>query len=135
VIVKQTVSIATVSFDDLAVANFFEQQVDLGRKPEQFARVWVHTHPGNSASPSMTDAETFHRVFGSCNWSVMSIVAQGGNTFALLHFGVGPAGTLKFRSRLTTAFNLPLLTLRLGKTNTNIMSKKTGSSFLRKPSL
>ena len=95
VIVKQTVSIVTVAFDDLAVADFFEQQVDLGRKPEQFARIWVHTHPGNSPTPSMTDEDTFQRVFGNCDWSVMFIVAQGGNTFARLRFGVGPGGDMK----------------------------------------
>ena len=94
VIVKQTVSVVTVAFDDLAVADFFEQQVDLGRKPEQFARIWVHTHPGASPSPSGTDEETFARVFGNCDWSVMCIVAQGGKTFARLRFKAGPGGDM-----------------------------------------
>lgn len=95
VIVRQTVSIVTVTFEDTAVGDFFEQQVDLGRKPEQFARIWVHSHPGNSPMPSMTDEETFLRVFGSCDWSVMCIIAQGGNSFARLRFGVGPGGDMK----------------------------------------
>ena len=82
----------TVAFDDMAVADFFERQVDQGRRPEQFARIWVHTHPGCSPTPSCTDEETFRRVFGSCDWSVMCIVAQGGKSFARLRFGVGPGG-------------------------------------------
>jgi len=94
VIVKQKVSIVTVSFDDLAVADFFENQVDLGRKPEQFARLWLHTHPGSSPAPSLTDEDTFRRVFGSCDWSVMCILAQEGKTFARLHFKAGPSGDI-----------------------------------------
>jgi len=92
VTVLQRVSSVTVAFDDEAVANFFEDQVDQGRKPEQFARHWLHTHPGNSPSPSMTDVATFHRVFGSCDWAVMFIAARGGKTYARLRFNVGPGG-------------------------------------------
>jgi proteasome lid subunit RPN8/RPN11 len=92
VTVKQDVTVASVSFDDEAVANFFEDQVDAGRKPEQFARVWLHTHPGNSPQPSATDEETFRRVFGKCQWAVMFIVASGGKSYARLQFGVGPGG-------------------------------------------
>ena len=49
-------------------------------------------HPGDSADPSGTDEDTFERCFGQCDWSVMAIVAQGGETFARLRFGVGPGG-------------------------------------------
>jgi len=94
-LVKQKVSCVSVSFDDESVANFFEDQVEGGRRPEQFARIWLHTHPGDSPEPSMTDEATFTRVFGSCDWSVMCIVAQDGSTFAKLRFNVGPGGEVK----------------------------------------
>ena len=81
---QQTCSWASVVFDDESVADFFEDQVEDGLNPEQFARVWIHTHPGNSAAPSMTDEETFTRVFGSTNWSVMAILAKGGESYARL---------------------------------------------------
>lgn len=90
--VKQRVSPVSVSFDDEAVADLFEEQVDAGRKPEQFARVWLHTHPGMSAEPSIKDEETFSRVFGSCQWAVMFILADGSKTYAKLSFNVGPGG-------------------------------------------
>lgn len=90
--VKQEVSVASVAFDDQAVADFFEAQVDAGRKPEQFARIWLHTHPGNSPHPSSTDEETFARVFGGCQWAVMFVLAQGGKSYARLRFNVGPGG-------------------------------------------
>ena len=92
VTVKQDVTVASVAFDDEAVADFFDSQVDLGRKPEQFGRIWLHTHPGNSPSPSGTDEATFHRVFGKCQWAVMFILARGGKSFARLRFNVGPGG-------------------------------------------
>jgi hypothetical protein len=92
--VEQDVTMASVSFDDQAVADFFEAQVDAGRKPEQFGRIWLHTHPGDSPVPSCTDEETFARVFGSCQWAVMFILARGGKSYARLRFNVGPGGSM-----------------------------------------
>ncbi|MEE9169661.1 MAG: hypothetical protein V3U73_07825 [bacterium] len=92
VVVKQEVTAVSVKFEDEAVSNFFEDQVDLGRKPEQFARIWLHTHPGDSPSPSITDEETLTRVFGNCQWAIMFILAQDNKTYAKLSFNVGPGG-------------------------------------------
>lgn len=94
-LVKQKVTGVSVCFEDESVANFFEDQVDAGRKPEQFARIWLHTHPGDSPAPSCTDEKTFERVFGKCDWSVMFILAQDSSTFANLRFNVGPGGDIK----------------------------------------
>jgi hypothetical protein len=93
-LVRQRATGVTVRFDDLAVADFFDRQVDLGRMPAQFARIWIHTHPGNSPFPSMTDEATFARCFGQADWSVMFILACGGKTYARLHFRAGPGGDL-----------------------------------------
>jgi len=90
VTVRQKVTMASVSFDDGAVADFFDHQVDAGRKPEQFARIWLHSHPGDSPQPSMVDEETFGRVFGRCQWAVMFVVGRSGKTHARLRFSVGP---------------------------------------------
>jgi proteasome lid subunit RPN8/RPN11 len=94
VTVKQDVTPVSVKFDDEAVANYFEDQVDLGRKPEQFARIWLHSHPGDSPEPSIVDDETFERVFGNCEWAVLFVVAQDNKTYAKLSFNVGPGGQL-----------------------------------------
>ena len=88
-LIKQSCDTASVVFDDAAVADYFDEQVDLGRSPEQFARVWVHTHPGTSPQPSSTDEETFARVFGSCGWAVMLILARGGKSYARLQVDSG----------------------------------------------
>jgi len=62
------------------------------RRPEQFARLWIHTHPGDSAQPSGVDEATFERVFGQCDWSVMFIMAQNSSTYTRISFNVGPRG-------------------------------------------
>ena len=91
-LVKQSCTAVTVQFDDGAVADFFDEQVDAGRQPEQFSRIWIHTHPGHSAAPSRVDEATFARVFGAYYWSVMAIVARGGATYACLQYRIGPGG-------------------------------------------
>lgn len=80
----QECSCITVEFDDDAVAGFCDRMTDRGLKPKDFARVWVHTHPGSSPDPSYTDEQTFDRVFGPCDWAVMFILARGGATYARL---------------------------------------------------
>ena len=94
VTVAQSVSAVHVSFDDNAVADLFETQVDAGRKPAQFARIWLHTHPGESPYPSALDEDTFARVFGGCDWAVMFILGRTGKTYARLRFNIGPRGQM-----------------------------------------
>ena len=95
VLVKQKVTCVTISFEDESVADLFEDQVEAGRQPEQFGRIWLHSHPGDSPEPSCTDESTFARVFGSCDWAIMFIVAQDSKTFARLRFNAGPGGEMK----------------------------------------
>src|SRR5262249_38969845 len=73
-LVRQLCTPVTVQFDDQAVADYFDGQVDAGRTPEEFGRIWVHSHPGDSPFPSSTDEDTFERCFGSTDWAVMFIV-------------------------------------------------------------
>jgi len=91
-LVRQQCSPVSVEFDDGAVADFFDEQVDAGRKPDAFARIWLHTHPGSSPRPSDIDEETFRRCFGAADWAVMFVLARGGDTYARLRFSVGPGG-------------------------------------------
>jgi hypothetical protein len=93
-LVRQICDVASVSFDDNSVADFFDECVDAGLKPCQVGRIWVHTHPGSCPQPSPTDEDTFARVFGGANWALMFILARGGQTFARLQFNVGPRGSV-----------------------------------------
>jgi proteasome lid subunit RPN8/RPN11 len=94
-IVKQTCTWVHVEFDDEAVADFFDRQVDADRRPEEFGRIWLHTHPGSSPEPSGTDETTFARVFGGADWALMFILARGGQTYARLRYNCGPGADLK----------------------------------------
>src|SRR5262245_4512078 len=57
-LVKQDCTWASAEFDDQSIADFFNDQVDEERQPEQFFRLFTHTHPGDSPEPSMTDEKT-----------------------------------------------------------------------------
>jgi hypothetical protein len=104
-LVRQVCTEMTVEFDDVAVADFFDEQVDQGCRPEEFSRIWIHTHPCDSAQPSLTDEETFARCFGRTDWAVMFILARKGETYARLRFNVGPGGALVVQSQVE--FNSP----------------------------
>ena len=93
-LVRQSCTAVSVAFDDAAVADHFDEQVDAGLAPERFARVWVHTHPGACPRPSGTDERTFAAAFGGCDWAVMAILAKGGRSYARLRFAAGPGGDL-----------------------------------------
>jgi len=91
-LVRQYCTVVTVAFDDDAIADYFDQMVDTGVPPERFARIWLHTHPGNSPLPSTIDEATFGRVFNRADWSVMAIVARNDASYARLQFRAGPGG-------------------------------------------
>jgi hypothetical protein len=72
ILVRQKVTVVSVSFDDTSVADFFEHQVEQKRKPEQFARIWLHTH--SAIRPIQhDDEETFDRVLANVTGRVMFI--------------------------------------------------------------
>ncbi len=100
VIVRQSCTSVTVAMDDGAVADYFDQQADAGLSPQQFGRIWFHTHPGVSPHPSGTDEETFARVFGPADWAVMAILARGGAWYARLGVHAGPGATQRLRVRV-----------------------------------
>jgi hypothetical protein len=99
-LVQQACTSISVAFDDSAVAELFDDQIDLGRRPEQFGRIWIHTHPGDSAQPSHVDEETFRRVFGPCDWAVMFIIAREGEAYCRLRFRAGPGGAFEIPVRV-----------------------------------
>jgi hypothetical protein len=90
VTVRQEASFVNVRFADEAVADFFEACHERGIPPGHCGRLWIHTHPGDSAEPSGPDEGTFKRCFGKCDWAAMLILARGGQTSCRLAFNVGP---------------------------------------------
>ena len=94
VTVRQKVTAVSVAFDDDAVADFYDRMVDAGIPLGRCSRIWCHTHPGASVTPSFIDEETFTRCFGTCDWSLMFIAGRTGKTYARLAFSAGPAAQL-----------------------------------------
>ena len=92
--IKQVAYSCYFKFDASATADFFDQQVDAGRNPCEFARIWLHTHPGDSPQPSGTDERVFAEVFGRCDWAIMFILARSGKTYCRLKFNTGPGGVI-----------------------------------------
>ncbi|MCO8125559.1 hypothetical protein NHH03_27720, partial [Stieleria sp. TO1_6] len=100
VMIDQVCTAVSVEFSDAAVADFFDDQVDQGRVPEQFARIWIHTHPGSSAHPSATDENTFARCFGASDWAVMFILAKQGATYSRLRINSGPGSSTRLHREI-----------------------------------
>lgn len=78
---KQECTAVETEFTEEGLIEHFHHCVDdLGMESaSQFQRVWLHTHPGNSATPSGQDWQTFNgHLFNSQDYSVMYIIARGG---------------------------------------------------------
>jgi proteasome lid subunit RPN8/RPN11 len=99
-LIRQSCTQVSVRFEDAAVADFFDEQVDSGRAIGQVGRIWIHTHPGDSAAASRLDEATFRRVFGRPDWAVMFILARDGETYGRLRFNVGPGAELVIRTEV-----------------------------------
>lgn len=99
-LIPQTCSRTTVQLEDGAIAEYFDRQVERGLRPERFGRIWIHTHPGDSALPSTVDEDAFARAFARVDWCVMCILARGGNCYARLEFHTGPGGALRLPIQL-----------------------------------
>ncbi len=68
---------ASTEMDDEAVAKYIDNQVaEHNRQPKDFARIWIHTHPSFSVSPSGTDEDTMEKWFGECDNAIMVIISD-----------------------------------------------------------
>lgn len=81
ILIPQEATAASVTFDDEGYEDYVEEMALKGMNPDRFLRIWIHTHPGNSAKPSTTDETSWSNTFGTMNWAVMFILARGGDTY------------------------------------------------------
>ena len=89
-LVKQECGLASVEFDDEGVADHYDNMTDEGLHPNQYSRIWIHTHPNIGAAPSGLDEDTFKEKFSAPDWAIMFILAKGGQTTCRLKFNNGP---------------------------------------------
>lgn len=72
-------------FDSDSLAAYcIDQEAYQSRKPDNYFRIWVHTHPNMSAEPSTVDERTFSTIFGDYPWGVMCIISKTQSTYARL---------------------------------------------------
>lgn len=71
----QECSACYTEFDKEAQSNWCEDQMEAGLNPDNFLRIWAHTHPGQSATPSSTDWETFEEAMSEMPWGLMLILS------------------------------------------------------------
>lgn len=91
-LLPQEASSASFEFDDEGFAAWDEEMSQRGLEPLQYSRVWIHTHPGNSPSPSGTDESEFNRFFSGVDFAVMAIMARDGSTYARLRLSLPDRG-------------------------------------------
>jgi hypothetical protein len=75
-LVEQNSMPAFTEFIDNALAGYVEDMCMAGIPPARSFRVWIHTHPGMSSSPSTHDERTFERTSEMADWGVMCIVGD-----------------------------------------------------------
>lgn len=108
VMVKHYASGAFCEFDDDALIKFQDDCSVAGIDGDRCRRVWIHTHPGDSAIPSKTDEDILDEHFENVDWAVMAIFARNGNytfrlrvsTHELVHGGANPQALIKVDTQL-----------------------------------
>lgn len=87
---KQNCSVGHTEMDDEDVANeTVRLAVEEKIEPLFCNRIWIHTHPGNSPSPSGKDWETFSHLVDCGGWAVMLIFAKDSSYFCRLGYKMG----------------------------------------------
>jgi len=76
-LVPQVNTAAFTEFLDKALANYVEDMaIDEKIGPARCMRIWIHTHPNMTPTPSGHDEETFKRVNSASSWGIMCIIAN-----------------------------------------------------------
>jgi len=94
VLIKQECTGASFDLDPEDGADYMDRMLDTGLPPWAYSNILIHTHPGNSPTPSGTDEKNFVAAFSHPNWAIMFIIAEGGAAYCRLKVNVGP-GVIK----------------------------------------
>jgi hypothetical protein len=89
-LVKQECTPVEVELDEEDSNNFIDRMIDFKFQPWQFQNIWIHTHPGNCARPSLQDENNFDKNFSHPHWAIFFILASGGDTYCRIRHNVGP---------------------------------------------
>lgn len=87
---------------DPDLAAYVEDMCKAGIPPARCLRVWIHTHPGMSCSPSGHDEKTFERMTEMSDWGIMCVIADNDSSARLIVRSSGLAS----RTQLKTTISL-----------------------------
>jgi len=76
--IKQECTGSSVDIDDEDIGRYFDEQVNRGKQPKDFARIWIHTHPDGVTQPSGVDTNTQESGLGGASWTIMMVVVGEG---------------------------------------------------------
>lgn len=93
-----------VEMDDDSINKHLCDSVMGGLSPEQVMRIWIHTHPGSSPTPSGHDNHTFNRLLETMPWIVMFIMAESGAVSAT-HGAANGHGITRTSLKIQTDFS------------------------------
>lgn len=100
VLIKQECTSVTFDLDPGDGAEFMETMMDQGLMPWQCSNILIHTHPGNSSSPSPTDEDNFKEAFSHPDWAIMFIIAQDNSSYCRLKINAGPGAVKHLKTAI-----------------------------------
>lgn len=106
-LVKQECTSVEFHFDPEDGAEFMELMLDEGLMPWQYSNILIHTHPGDSPTPSPVDETNFGESFSHPNWATMFILAKGGNAYCRMKVNIGPGIVIEMIS--TVDWSIPFI--------------------------
>ncbi len=74
----QRATASTVGHTGLGMERLLERAKRLGYRPNQVARLWIHSHPEGDVTPSPQDQRTFNMCFEEHDWALMVILSHQG---------------------------------------------------------
>jgi hypothetical protein len=98
-LVKQDCSGVSVDLDQEDSLAFAEEMTDRGFSPWQYG-TWIHTHPGDSPSPSQADEENFRDNFSIADCSIFFILAKCGQSYTRMRYNVSPGIDVDIKSMI-----------------------------------
>jgi hypothetical protein len=96
--IKQTGTMATTEFDKEDNTRFVSEKVAEEIYPDRCQKIWIHTHPGNSCSPSSLDETTFAEMMDQIDendYVMMFIIAKNDSVYCRMGLK-HKVGVLKF---------------------------------------
>lgn len=89
IVVEQESSGATFDFTKEGIEDYLDEMTNLGYTPKECFRIYLHSHPGNSAEPSGPDWENFYKLMGSYPWFCMLIIAKDQSKYGYIKLTQG----------------------------------------------